>query len=288
MSVSTPPEPASPPEREGERPMNPFEATMWAFGSIVAFVSLLQGAHILYPGLQTDSAAQSLCQVLAYLPLLLLLQYIYFPRTRLGAILGTSTSGSWVFYPIAILLGVAIHAPTNAIYEAALQRWPDTTPVERLSRSFGDLLLWQKVATGVGLVVTTPLIEEALFRGALFGTLRRRHEAVTVVIVTTVLFAFVHLQPQVYLPVGIVGASLAFLRVASGSMWPGVVMHACFNGLTFAFMAAGLTEGAAAEEPMPTSWVVGGTVVTAGLLALTEHLRVRHKKAALTPEQETS
>ena len=288
MSLENSPDPPPPPEREGERPMNPFEATMWAFGSVVALNMLFQGALLVLPGLRTDSAGQALCQVLAYLPLLILLQYVYFPRTRPGALFATSAAGSWVFYPIALLLGIAIHAPTNAIYDAALQRWPDTTPVEVISRSFKDLALWQKVATGLGLVVTTPLIEEAMFRGALFGTLRRRHDAVTVVIVTAVLFAFIHLQPQAFLPIGIVGASLAFLRVASGSMWPSVVMHAAFNGATFYAMAAGLTEEPAASQPIPTSLVVGGSVVTAGLLALTEHLRARRRRLQPAPEQETS
>lgn len=249
------------------------EATLWAIGSVVALGTLLQGAQKLLPDLERDVAAFSLCQLLSYLALLVALQIVYFPRTKLSVVFGLQR-GRWIFYPIALLLGVAIHPPADGLYEAILARWPDDTGSSAdLLRAFSDMALWRKVAAGVGLVVTTPLIEETFFRGALFGTLRRTHRAVPVIIATALLFALVHIEPQKLLPIGIVGASLALLRAASGSLWPGFVMHATFNGVTF--YALTQTRAAEADEPMPRAWVIGGAVVSAGLLALVDHLRDR-------------
>lgn len=268
--------------------MTPFEATLWAAVSVVVFAAALQGALRLLPSLPSDSAAQSLCQVVVYLVLLVLLQTVYFSKTRPRLVFATG-AGPWVFYPIAALLGIAIHLPTDAIYDAALARWPDTTPASEIFRTFAAQPAWRKVATGVGLIVTTPLVEEALFRGALFGTLRRRNDALTVVVVTAILFAFVHIQPQAFVPIGIVGAALAFLRVASGSIWPSFIAHATFNAVTFFALAGAFgADVATSEGPLPTALVVGGTVVTAGLLAFTDHLRVRLQKATPSPEQEPS
>lgn len=249
------------------------EATLWAIGSVVGLATLAQAAQRLVPNLQNDVAAFSLCQLLSYLALLVVLQTVYFPRTKLSVVFGLQR-GRWVFYPIALLLGVAIHPPADGLYEAILARWPDDAGSSSdLLRAFSDLSLWRKVAAGVGLVVTTPLIEETFFRGALFGTLRRTHRVVPVIVATAMLFALVHIEPQRLLPIGIVGASLALLRAASGSLWPGVVMHATFNGVTFFAMTQ--TSVAEADEPIPRTWVVGGAIVSAGLLALCDHLRDR-------------
>lgn len=268
--------------------MNPFEATLWAFASVVLLVVLLRAVAVASGDLGRDSAMFSLCQAVAYLAVLVGIQTVYFPRARLGPVLGTRP-GRWVFFPIALLLGVAIHPPADAIYEAALARWPTTTPAESIVRQLAQMPPWRKVAAGIGLVALTPLLEEMLFRGALFGALRRRHDAVTTVVVTSLLFAFVHIEPQLMLPIAMVGAALAFLRFASGSVWPGVVLHMTFNGVTFfAVLHAAGSGSSAVDEPFPTWVVIAGAVVTAGLVALTDFLRVRSKKAEPAAEEGAS
>ncbi|MBK8255375.1 MAG: CPBP family intramembrane metalloprotease [Polyangiaceae bacterium] len=181
----------------------------------------------------------------------------------------------WFFYPLGLLLGAAIQLPASGLYDAISARWPVESPSAEFSQIFSTLPLWRKVAAGVGLIGTTPLVEELFFRGALFGTLKRRHSAVSVVIATSVLFAFVHTQPQLYLPIAMVGAALAFLRVASGSVLPGLFMHAGFNGVTFWAIASGFAETPEADEPTPVKLVILGAVVSAGLLALADYFRPR-------------
>lgn len=268
--------------------MTVFEATLWALGSIFALTTLFQGGFELVPSLRYDHAWFALCQVVAYLALLLVMHRLYFPKTRPSVIFGTR-AGRWVFYPIAALLGIAFHLPADGLYEAILARWPDTAPAGEIFRGFSELPTWRKVAVGVGLIVTTPLIEEAFFRGALFGTLRRRLTAIPVVLCTATLFAYIHRQPQLFLPLGMVGAALAFLRVASGSIWPGVLLHMTFNGVTFyAFVEGAGNEPEGAQEMIPAWLVVTGTAVTGGLLALTDFLRTRKAETGPRMEEEES
>lgn len=275
---SVPPDPSPTEARSGDRPMTFVEATLWTIGSVVLLVTLWQVVARLAPAWKEDPGVSALCQVGAYTTLLLLLRTFYFPTTRASVIFATRP-GSWVFYPIAAVLGVAILFPASAIYEAALARWPDKAQGSEILAHFHELPRWRQATAGFGLVVSTPLIEECLFRGALFGTLRRHHHAALVVISTASLFALVHLQPQLFLPIGMVGAALAFLRHASGSMWPGVLMHMAFNGLSF---YAQVTSPGTSDEPTPKWQVVGGAVVSAGLLALVHHLR--SKKGNPEPE----
>lgn len=254
------------------------EATLWAIGSVVLLLSLARVVAKILPAWKDDSGTWGLCQVASYTTLLLLLQFFYFPSTK-ASLIFASRPGSWVFYPIAALLGAAILFPSSAIYEAALARWPDKAQGSEILAHFHELPRWRQATAGVSLVVTTPLIEEALFRGALFGTLRRHHHTALVVLSTASLFALVHIQPQLFLPIGMVGAALAYMRVASGSMWPGVVMHMAFNGLSF---FAQITSTGATDDPTPRWQVLGGAMATAILLALTHYLRT--KKGDPEPE----
>lgn len=267
--------------------MTAVEATLWAIGSIVALGMAWAAVQRVSPGLLRDRGAGALVQALVYVALLALVRFVYFPATRAGVVLG-ARPGRWVFYPIALLLGLAIQFPASGLYEAIIARFPATPPSEEFAEAFSTLPMWKKMTAAAGLVVTTPLVEEAFFRGALFGTLRRHHGAVTVVIMTSMLFALIHIQPQLFLPIGMVGAAIAFLRVASGSIWPGVLCHMAFNGLTFWAIAAGASESSPASEPTPVLEVVIGTVVTAGLLALTDHLRPRDADADRGPSEEQS
>src|SRR5689334_3620973 len=100
--MSDPPPSGRPPER----PMTVVEATLWAIGSIVALGTLAQAAQKLLPNLQNDIAGFSICQILSYLALLVVIQAVYFPRTKPSVVLGLQP-GRWVFYPIAVLLGLA-------------------------------------------------------------------------------------------------------------------------------------------------------------------------------------
>lgn len=264
--------------------MTAVEATLWAIGSVVALVAVATAIHERWPSLKQDRGANALIQAVVYAALLWLVRFVYFPATRPGIVLGTRP-GRWVYYPIAAALGVAIQFPASGLYEAILQRWPAPALAEDFAGTFADLPLWKKATAGLGLLVLTPLVEEAFFRGAIFGTLRRRHGALSVGLMTSVLFALIHFQPQGYLPIAMVGATLAFLRAASGSMWPGFVCHMAFNGVTFYAIAGGLTE-AQADEPTPVLQVIVGTVITGGLLALVDWFRAKDRTAEPVPPEE--
>jgi len=58
-------------------------------------------------------------------------------------------------------------------------------------------------------VLLGPAVEEAIFRGALFRPLRQKHGPFTVIAVTALCFAAVHLDPHRLLPFALVGAALA-------------------------------------------------------------------------------
>lgn len=79
-----------------------------------------------------------------------------------------------------------------------------------------------------------PVVEESMFRGALFAWLRGRLQAWAAILVSAVVFAAVHPQGIFgFLPILVIGSVLALLREWRHGLVPSLVMHACINAGTF-------------------------------------------------------
>jgi len=86
------------------------------------------------------------------------------------------------------------------------------------------------------LVVIAPIAEELLFRGYLFGKLRKYAPLWISILITSVLFGIVHLAWNVGLDVFALSIVLCLLRVVSGSLWPSIMLHMLKNSVAFYFL----------------------------------------------------
>ncbi len=86
------------------------------------------------------------------------------------------------------------------------------------------------------LVIVAPIAEEVLFRGYLFGKLRKYAPIWLSILITSVLFAMVHFAWNVGLDVFALSIVLCVLRVVSGSLWPSIMLHMMKNGIAFYFL----------------------------------------------------
>jgi len=84
-------------------------------------------------------------------------------------------------------------------------------------------------------VVLWPMVEEILFRGLLFGALRKWLTPAWTIVITAVLFATIHGDPYFLVPLVAVGILLGWVRHRTGSVWFSVVIHILNNALAFAF-----------------------------------------------------
>tara|TARA_Y100001968_G_C19428430_1_gene755701 strand:- start:877 stop:2235 length:1359 start_codon:yes stop_codon:yes gene_type:complete len=82
-------------------------------------------------------------------------------------------------------------------------------------------------------VVIAPLFEELVFRGALIPVLVKDFGRIGAVCISALVFALAHLSIGELLPLLVLGLGLGFLRLSSGRLFPCVLMHALWNGVTF-------------------------------------------------------
>jgi membrane protease YdiL (CAAX protease family) len=104
------------------------------------------------------------------------------------------------------------------------------TGFENISQRYEYLLAF---AT---LVILAPIAEEILFRGYLYGKLRKYVPVWAAILATSALFGFVHGQWNVGLDVFALSIILCTLREVTGNIWAGVLLHMFKNGIAFYFL----------------------------------------------------
>ena len=103
---------------------------------------------------------------------------------------------------------------------------------------------YQLILTFIGLVIIVPIAEEILFRGFLFSSLKKGLPVILAGILTSVIFAGLHLPEGGRAGPLWVGAIdtfslslvLVYLRQKTGSLWSGICLHALKNGVAFVIL----------------------------------------------------
>lgn len=99
---------------------------------------------------------------------------------------------------------------------------------------FGDITQrYEYILAFATLVVAAPVAEEILFRGYLYGKLRKNAPVWLSVFITSVLFGAIHGQWNVAMDVFALSIVLCALREVTGSIWAGVLLHMMKNGIAF-------------------------------------------------------
>jgi len=132
-------------------------------------------------------------------------------------------AGFAVYFLCSAVLVYAIGAifPGFNINEA------QNTGFSGISRSYEYMLAF---AT---LVVIAPIAEETLFRGYLYGKLRKIIPVWVAIPLVSAIFGFVHGQWNVAIDVFALSVILCILREITGSIWAGILLHMLKNGLAF-------------------------------------------------------
>ena len=118
----------------------------------------------------------------------------------------------------------------------------------------------------VSMAIVPAVFEELFFRGYLFSALQKRFSPWRTIFVTAVLFGAFHvlaksvLATERFFPSTCMGLVLGFVAWRSGSVFPGMLLHACHNGLLVLVFyyrdeIAALGWGVADESNLPLKWI---------------------------------
>ena len=137
-----------------------------------------------------------------------------------------------IFGGIFAIIGIAIlSSELNNILNHYFPIPTDTKIIDTLMQD--DLL-----GVFITVLLVAPIIEEMLFRGIILEGLAKHYRLTTAVLVSSILFALVHLPVGVIVALNIflLALFLAWVRLESGSLMLCVICHATFNAIPFVTM----------------------------------------------------
>jgi membrane protease YdiL (CAAX protease family) len=275
-----------PPAAPGGRPQQfatwaPFAAIVCAYATAV-FVAIVIGAVVAAAGHKPAGGDLPTGVVLAATLVqdLLLIGFTLLFARACGARLAPQTFG---IRPVrigsALLWALAAFGAFylfTAVWSAAI----DTHQTDDLAQQLGarDSSL-NLVVVGVLVSLVAPVAEELFFRGFLFPALWRRLGWVAAGVVTGLLFGLVHAggTPAVFLvPLAVLGFLLCALYRWTGSILPGMGVHAFNNALALAVtLHWQLWQGVLAVIAAPAIVVYGVSAVSATRAARTAFIPPR-------------
>lgn len=145
-----------------------------------------------------------------------------------------------------------------------LSSWvlPRSAWLDTFSRGLSGLVSSPARAVAIGLYPA--ICEEALYRGAIYGLLRRRFSPPAAIALQAALFSVAHGASFRLLWTFVFGVIAGWMRHRSGSLWPGMALHFLFN--TSAGVA--MWMGWASLEPATLSDLLALSPLLIGLVAL--------------------
>lgn len=114
----------------------------------------------------------------------------------------------------------------------SLMPWFDANEAQDVGFSL-YLMGGERIVAFVVLVVFAPIVEELIFRGWLYGKLRRRLGMATSIIITSALFGLMHFQWNVGVNVFCLSVILCGMREITGTIYAGILTHMIKNGIAF-------------------------------------------------------
>jgi len=142
------------------------------------------------------------------------LQPSRFPKAALTGLL-------WLVVTYPLILA------TQALVQHFTGRTDDSQMIVRYFLEHPDLK--HRGAVILMAVVVAPVAEEIIFRGYFYGVIRRYGGRIPAILISSLLFAAIHLHLPSFPGLFLLAVILCFLYERTGSLWGNITMHAAFN-----------------------------------------------------------
>ena len=176
----------------------------------------------------------SLVYILSFVFLLLTFKYIKplkAPVTRSELGLNNLVTFSDIGLALAGFFG---YLAFSAILTALFSIFPWFNLTENQPLLYSTLISPSgKILAALALVVVGPILEEVIYRGLIYGKLRKKHSLVTSILIVSILFGFLHGQWNVGVDVFALSVVACLMRETTGTIYAGIILHILKNAIAF-------------------------------------------------------
>lgn len=135
-----------------------------------------------------------------------------------------------VVLAFTVIILISVNLVSAATMKWLESFWPDQQPQETV-RAFQDSgSLGFRFLVIIAAVVIAPLAEEVLFRGFVYGVLKRYTDAPFAALASSLMFAVIHMHVGSLLPLCMLAVLFCLAYEITGCLLTPMLLHAVFNG----------------------------------------------------------
>lgn len=163
-----------------------------------------------------------------------------------------------------IIPAVALGASLNLLSDAAVRLIPfSAEAVEKYNSLYSFLGEGNAFIEFVSVAIAAPAVEELIFRGAVYGTLKRGMPRAAAILISALLFGAAHGNLISFTFTFLLGVALALAFDASRSIFVPIIVHVAFNASSY-IITPMMDKAPGAAVPL----CIGGAALTALTLFL--------------------
>ena len=137
-------------------------------------------------------------------------------------------------FTVVILISVNL---VSSITVSWLQKfWPDMEPQETVRAFQQSSGIGFKILVVIAAVVIAPLAEETLFRGFVYGVLKRYTDAPFAALSSSLMFAIIHMHVGSLLPLWMLAVLFCLAYEITGCLLVPMILHSIFNAVSIIAM----------------------------------------------------
>lgn len=138
-----------------------------------------------------------------------------------------------LMFTVIILISVNLISAATVTWLKDI--WPDLQPQETV-KAFESGGIGFKILVIIAAVVIAPLAEETLFRGFVYGVLKRYTDAPFAALASSLMFAIIHLHVGSLLPLWMLAVLFCLAYEITGCLLVPMLLHAIFNAMSIVGM----------------------------------------------------
>lgn len=141
-----------------------------------------------------------------------------------------------VVLTFTVIILISVNLVSAATVTWLKDIWPDLQPQETVKAFQESGGIGFKILVIIAAVVIAPLAEETLFRGFVYGVLKRYTDAPFAALASSLMFAIIHLHVGSLLPLWMLAVLFCLAYEITGCLLVPMLLHAIFNAMSIVGM----------------------------------------------------
>lgn len=173
---------------------------------------------------------------------------------------------------VVIVISICISVSLNNIISMS-PLMTMSVEYENASNAFYGSTIWLEL---LGSALVTPLLEELLHRGVVYGRLRRMMNMWPAVILSALVFAILHFNIVQFTYAFFLGIVLALFVEKTGHIYPAVLGHVIANGIAVIRTETGVLNGTV--DSSVSAWLISVGLLLVGIGVLIIYVGKKNNK----------